>query len=1329
VPNVTTSSEGGDRAKQVAGTATNPGDPDTDHDGILDGVEDSNRNGWVDGDGAALPTTFLPFSGRSWPDGEMDPGETWIETDPNNGDTDDDGLSDGFGEDKNFDGAIAGDADNDNAYDGGELWTETNPLKKDTDGDGLPDGWETQYGLDPLDNGTLSYRTGGAGNPNNGGSEDPDDDGFSNLVELANGTDPNVAETGGTPPAGSIVIGPQAPITSGAVVNAQEFTDWTVNDLIVLDEYDGAGTNNQGSDLYHAYDGFDSSRDLVAFYAHDGGDVANGGDGNFYFRVDLHDLKALAEVGNLDIYVAIDTGNTASGEFSLPDDIDTGTNMKWEAVVACYSTNNGVVYVDTANGNNSTAIGQNLTTFGVQPRAQTSPVGFKKAHFNSDLDAVEFSISRQALRDAGWNGLNAADLNFQVFTTRDGTTNTPPGAGDIGGRSDIRDTFYDDFIASDYYKDQSSIAGDKSVLKAWFSARTGEVAGQGSNDRGKRAKVISLVHGNQAIQPGTVVHNLINNTLSAGYYRVLDAHSAFSAPLAMHITPTLASAIQWAKVDPPSSRQYRDGPSLNSRVGQMIDDGVIDLLGSTFSDHALPYFHTAFNQDNRALSETFLETIYGASGSEVFWTPERISDAGVLQKVGELGYGYTFIDQMRHVTKWFGRTSALGDDGYRLNLIHGIKCFVINDQASTYRFQNTDNGLANPLRQLLNRKARSGTQDQVVTVMSAWEDFTTKAQADAYDKNVRWLASRPWIRLVTPDQIAAGEVDLSQPADGTGDAWGSKDRSTDPLIGNVTTKKVAHDYIDHATQENYDNWYFGSAIEESLRDKVFNIRTGAAMPSIYGLLGTNGIVNDAWQAIAPIIPSPANIGLLSLARGTLHASSFETAFHTQTNNDLSKYSTGEYVNPDTSSQTLAGFAKIAQAQTRNAAVYARVNAWATAVGQGTYTGSAQATQQDIDLDGELEYLIHNDRIFALFERIGGRMTGAWVRDVNTGYLSQVVGNFVGYAGSETEEEGAGNFTGTAVNAHRTSGFKDWFAKTDASGAGTFGYVNDYYNVVAAPAGTGWKFTSGDGKISKTITLAPSANRLQAGYTTTGMVQLFIRFGLSPDLLNLLLAGQTNLNVISNAQEFNLFNNNSARSVRAYLRLGGGSFAGAAYNAGASDLAAGILPDTLPMRNQAQTQQVEIEGNTNMTFALGFETGTAVTYDADGDGLPDWWESQYGFNPNDPNGTNGANADNDGDGRTSLQEFIVGTDPNKADSGQSGLNITRTGPATVKLTFSTIPNRIYRILYSNVVNGTWLQAGGDIVGTGSGAEYTDNGLHTGSPPSGGPRFYKLEVALP
>ena len=39
----------------------------------------------------------------------MDYSEVWIETDPNLADSDGDGLSDGYGEDKNFNGYIDGD--------------------------------------------------------------------------------------------------------------------------------------------------------------------------------------------------------------------------------------------------------------------------------------------------------------------------------------------------------------------------------------------------------------------------------------------------------------------------------------------------------------------------------------------------------------------------------------------------------------------------------------------------------------------------------------------------------------------------------------------------------------------------------------------------------------------------------------------------------------------------------------------------------------------------------------------------------------------------------------------------------------------------------------------------------------------------------------------------------------------------------------------------------------------------------------------------------------------------------------------------------------------
>lgn len=70
------------------------------------------------------------------------------------------------------------------------------------------------------------------------------------------------------------------------------------------------------------------------------------------------------------------------------------------------------------------------------------------------------------------------------------------------------------------------------------------------------------------------------------------------------------------------------------------------------------------------------------------------------------------------------------------------------------------------------------------------------------------------------------------------------------------------------------------------------------------------------------------------------------------------------------------------------------------------------------------------------------------------------------------------------------------------------------------------------------------------------------------------------------------------------------------------------------------------------------TDVAEVADADGDGLPDAWESNFGLDPNDDGTTlaaNGASGDPDVDGRTNLQEFTDGTNPVKADSDSDGLN--------------------------------------------------------------------------
>jgi len=189
----------------AGGKRTSPSNPDTDGDGIKDGVEagrttsvDANCGYVGDKDPASktLPTeTDSDNDGITDgiedinKDGRLDPAET----DAYNPDTDFDGLKDGA-EDKNGNGIVdpgetdprKKDTDGDFINDGVELnVTLTDPLKADTDGDTCSDGAEdlNKNGVvDPGEtNPKLASDCGAMNNP------DTDGDGLPNTVEDKNG--------------------------------------------------------------------------------------------------------------------------------------------------------------------------------------------------------------------------------------------------------------------------------------------------------------------------------------------------------------------------------------------------------------------------------------------------------------------------------------------------------------------------------------------------------------------------------------------------------------------------------------------------------------------------------------------------------------------------------------------------------------------------------------------------------------------------------------------------------------------------------------------------------------------------------------------------------------------------------------------------------------------------------------------------------------------------------------------------------------------------------------------------------------------------------------
>ena len=129
--------------------------------------------------------------------------------------------------------------------------------------------------------------------------------------------------------------------------------------------------------------------------------------------------------------------------------------------------------------------------------------------------------------------------------------------------------------------------------------------------------------------------------------------------------------------------------------------------------------------------------------------------------------------------------------------------------------------------------------------------------------------------------------------------------------------------------------------------------------------------------------------------------------------------------------------------------------------------------------------------------------------------------------------------------------------------------------------------------------------------------------------------------------------------------------------------------------EATVLAMAIEGPNSAIVAGNFTTvnGAARPYvarvflrdfsnvDTDADGLPDWWEQQYGLDASSAAGVNGGAGDYDGDVRTNRTEYINGTNPVRGESVEPLLVITEISPGVRELSFDTLRGRIYRIHFS------------------------------------------------
>jgi len=181
-----------DEEEEINGT--DPNNPDTDGDGVPDGKEiDSDGDGIIDDSEIANGTD--PSNQDSDKDGLTDGEEAEAGTDPNNKDTDGDGISDSDEIDHGSDPIVKDkDSDGDGVPDDKEEEIGTDPDKKDSDGDGIEDGKEIDYGTDPTVDDSEDKNENGIPDDL---EKDSDGDGITDAEEIDNGTNPNNDDTDG----------------------------------------------------------------------------------------------------------------------------------------------------------------------------------------------------------------------------------------------------------------------------------------------------------------------------------------------------------------------------------------------------------------------------------------------------------------------------------------------------------------------------------------------------------------------------------------------------------------------------------------------------------------------------------------------------------------------------------------------------------------------------------------------------------------------------------------------------------------------------------------------------------------------------------------------------------------------------------------------------------------------------------------------------------------------------------------------------------------------------------------------------------------------------
>lgn len=399
----------------------------------------------------------------------------------------------------------------------------------------------------------------------------------------------------------------------------------------------------------------------------------------------------------------------------------------------------------------------------------------------------------------------------------------------------------------------------------------------------------------------------------------------------------------------------------------LIDAGVLELMGSAFEDIAITW------QSQEAVGEGIWQYKELCRALNLPIGPAFFPNCAAITRsdfdlIRNAGYS---ILAGGWLNNWLPDTLKGEHGADQLYAINGL--VTAFTQHGEGHIRGVSDYPAFDTRRALVRGAlefnRSG-ENVYVNLEDGWrfsgmEAGNSSSGVADWEEFVSWIASRPWVEPLTLSELATRVTAKVVP-------------DLDPLkdfIG-VEGSRSYWEYYPLNYHGGISDGHSPIVAEgeqiESFSDFVPVISNGTTIPSGLAMgdyLQAGTIVHDLMRKIGQIpFESLRSLAWYSYLMCTRHQEERESGFGT------------------IGGPLLPAYAKTGATWMRAIGKIVAASDWAVSVQSGALVGQANALQQDIDYDGELEYILSNERVFAVFENDGGRVDFLFSFDASRGAI-------------------------------------------------------------------------------------------------------------------------------------------------------------------------------------------------------------------------------------------------------------------------------------------------------------------------------------------------------